>query len=236
MLKIITSLVLFLIGIAAQAQSENDLASVTTIKVKNGVELIYTQNKTSMLRIETQNPRDLQQVITAVNGKTLTITGRDSNVLTKVHVSTPEIETFKASSGAKITLAMPLETQNLQIILNSGAQFSGLTRTKSMKLYANYGTIYNGRTETGSFSGNFSNAQINLSGIAVSATIKASESTSVNAKNFIAANSKVNITENASIVIYGKEKLRLITDESAKVTYYGCPQNLEVNNRYVASK
>lgn len=230
MLKIITSLALFLIGLAAQAQTA-ELANVTKIHVKNGVELVYTENATPMLQVETLNPKN---VSTVVKGNTLTISAKKEKAV-KVFVSTPKIESFKASSDSKITIDGPLTTDNLQIILNSGAQFSGLTRTETLKLYANYGTVYNGRSETKNFYGNFFNAKVNLSGTALFSKMTADEHTYVYAKNFVSDYSKVNAESNSSVVLHGKKDLRFITDASANVTYYGCPENVEHNNRPVAS-
>lgn len=231
MLKIITSLALLLIGLAAQAQSKTELANVTKIRVKDKVELVYTQNATPMLQVEAQNP---QNVSTVVRGNTLTISAKN-NKAAKVYVTTPTVESFKASYDAKITLTAPVTSEKLQIILNSGAQFNGVTRTETTKLYANFGTIYNGRTETKNFYGNFSNARVNLSGTALYTTITADDHTYVYAKNFTSDYSKVSAASNSSVAMHGKKDLRFITDESASVTYYGCPENVEYNNRHIAS-
>ena len=56
MLKIITTLTLFLIGVVAKGQVlENRVVSeFSKVKVKNGIELLYTEGKAPTLQIEAQ--------------------------------------------------------------------------------------------------------------------------------------------------------------------------------------
>ncbi|MBK9224122.1 MAG: hypothetical protein IPO23_04740 [Flavobacterium sp.] len=57
MLKIITTLSLFLIGMLAKGQEiENrELSSFSKVEVKNGIEVIYTESKIPSLRVEAEN-------------------------------------------------------------------------------------------------------------------------------------------------------------------------------------
>ena len=75
MLKIITTLSLFLIGMLAKGQeAENrELSSFSKVEVKNGIEVIYTESKMPFLRVEAENVSVLKNLITEVKGKTLKI-------------------------------------------------------------------------------------------------------------------------------------------------------------------
>ena len=56
MLKIITTLTLFLIGVVAKGQVlENRIISeFSKVEIKNGIELIYSEDKAPTLQIEAQ--------------------------------------------------------------------------------------------------------------------------------------------------------------------------------------
>ena len=57
MLKIITTLSLFLIGMLAKGQEiENrELSSFSKVEVKNGIEVVYNESKIPSMRVEAEN-------------------------------------------------------------------------------------------------------------------------------------------------------------------------------------
>lgn len=240
MLKIITTLSLFLIGMLAKGQEVENrtLSSFSKVEVKNGIELIYNENKTPSLRIEAENLSVLKNVITEVKGKTLKIyllKKENQNEVAKnikVYLSFEKITSFAANSKAKITVIDPISAENLAINLKSEGQFSGIIITKDKTtLIANSGTIFNGRVETTSFVGNFeNNSKINLSGKTEKAIINASDSSLLEAKNFVAANIVLNASGKSLALIYVEKAIAITVADEAKVSYTGYPEKINLND------
>lgn len=239
MLKIITTLTLFLFGILAKGQEvENRVVSeFSKVEVKNGMELIYNESNLPSLQIEAKNHNLLNNVITEVEGKTLKIYLDRKNLLNpanktiKVYLSGKNLTSFVAYSKAKITVLNTITAKNLNVILNSESQFYGTIITEGKtKLIANTGTIFNGRVETNTFVGNFrNNAKVNLSGSALSALIQNTDSTLLNAKNFIANEINLNATGKSLAMIYVDKTMAITVADEARVSYTGFPEKINLN-------
>jgi hypothetical protein len=141
MLKIITTLTLFLIGILAKGQEVEmrTVSSFSKIKVKHGIELVYTESATTSIRIEAPSQSTLNNITTKVSGKTLT---------------------------TSITIDDALFAEKLNIKLSSGASLTGTMKVNgTTMLQASEHTSFNGKIEASAINGNFTqNAKINLTG------------------------------------------------------------------------
>ncbi len=75
MLKIITTLTLFLIGILAKGQvtETRTVSSFSKVKVHDGIELVYLQGNNPSIRIEADNQATVKNIMTKVSKETLTI-------------------------------------------------------------------------------------------------------------------------------------------------------------------
>lgn len=240
MLKIITTLSLFLIGMLAKGQEVENrtLSSFSKVEVKNGIELIYTESKIPSLQIETENPSVLKNLITEVRGKTLKIyllQKNNQNELgktIKVYLSSEKVTSFEAKSKAKILAMNPITSEKLTINLKSEGQFSGTIRNNgATRLVANSGAIFNGRVETTSFVGQFkNNSKINLSGKTQKAVIATSDSSLLEAKNFIANHIVLNATGKSLAMIYVEKAIAVSVADEAKVSYAGYPEKINLND------
>ena len=243
MLKIITTLTLFLIGIVAKGQvvENRTVSGFSKVEVKNGIELIYTESKTPSLQIEAQDHCFLNNIMTEVKGNTLKIylskNGNQNEKLVKVHLSAQNLTAFEANSKAKIRVINQISADNVNIILNSESQFYGTTVSKEKtKLTANIGTVFNGRVETSSFIGNFKdNAKINLSGGTQNARFQTTDTTLLDAKNFIANTVNLNATGKSLAMIHVDKTIAVSVADEAKVSYTGFPDKIKMNEDATAT-
>lgn len=243
MLKIITTLTLFLIGIVAKGQVvENRIISeFSKVEVKNGIELIYTESKTPSLQIEAQDHCFLNNIVTEVKGKTLKIylskNGNQNEKLVKVYLSAQNLTAFEANSKAKITVVNQISTDNVSIILNSESQFYGTIVSKEKtNLMASTGTVFNGRVETSSFIGNFEdNAKVNLSGKTLKARFQTTDTNLLDAKNFIANTISLNAMGKSLAMIHVDKTIAVNVTDEAKVSYTGFPEKIKMNEEAKAT-
>ena len=240
MLKIITTLSLFLIGMLAKGQeAENrELSSFSKVEVKNGIEVIYTESKMPFLRVEAENVSVLKNLITEVKGKTLKIyllkkedqTALENTI--KVYLSAQNVSSFDVHSNSKISVMNQITSENLNINLKSKGQFSGtIICNGKTKLVANSGTIFNGRVETTSFLGNFkSNSKINVSGTTTKASIEASDSSLLEARNFIANTILLNARGKSKAMIHVTKTIAVTVADEARISYTEYPEKINLND------
>ena len=99
MLKIITTLTLFLFGMLAkvQATESRKVTEFSNVSIAHGIELLYTEKPVSSLEIETNNEATLKKIITEVHGETFKIylkkgVETPSNEITKVYLAAQEMK------------------------------------------------------------------------------------------------------------------------------------------------
>ncbi len=133
MKQLLITALLAITGIGAQAQKSETRKSedFKALEVQNGIEVIFTQSKSSELKVETDNSNNLQNIITEYRRGTLKVYMREQdgkNIIqghAKVYVSTENITDFKAITGSSIKISGKLTTDALTVKLATGASFSG---------------------------------------------------------------------------------------------------------------
>ncbi|WP_298224634.1 DUF2807 domain-containing protein [Flavobacterium sp.] len=238
MLKIITTLTVFLVGMLAKAQvTENrNTTDFSQVAVTGGIELIYNEAPSTSLRIESNNEATLKNVITEMNGKTLKITLKKGTEMptgetVKVYVTANHIVALEAHSKAKITIEEQLNADQLDIVLDSGASLSGNIKTSGKtKLYASTGTTFNGRIEAAMLKGTFhDNARINLTGKVKKAAFQTTDSALLCARNFTANTIHMNANGTSVAKLHANDNIALNVTEQAKVSYVGYPEKMVLN-------
>jgi hypothetical protein len=244
MLKIITTLTLFLIGILAKGQEVEmrTVSSFSKIKVQHGIELVYTESATTSIRIEAPSQSNMNNITTKVSGKTLTIdvlnakefNQNDTNI--KVFVATNNLVELEANTKASITIDEALVAEKLNIKLSSGASLTGTMKVNgTTMLQASENTSFNGKIEASAINGNFSqNAKINLTGKSQLATFETADTVLLAARNFISNTITVKASGNSSASIYANSHLAVDVADEAKITYSGFPDNINLNEEAVA--
>ncbi len=245
MLKIITTLTLFLFGMLAKAQvTENrNVAEFSKVEVAHGIELIYSEKNVPSLEIETNNEATLKNIITEVRGETLKIYLKTdvallSNEMIKVYLTAQDVVALAAHSKAKITIMDQINAKNLSILLDSGASLTGNIKTLGKtKLYATNETVFNGKIETNVLQGNFKGtAKINLTGNAKKASFHTTDTVLLSAKNFIANNIGLNANGKSIAKLHANNSIALHVTEQASASYTGFPQKIELNEEAHAYK
>lgn len=244
MLKIITTLTLFLIGILAKGQ-EVEMRTVTSfskVKVQHGIELVYIESNTNSIRIEAPNQSIMKNITTNVAGNTLTIDVTSTAGLNqktdkiKVFVATSNLESLEATTNAIITIDEILVAKKLNIYLKSGANLSGTMKIQgNARLIASENTIFNGKIEANAINGSFTqNAKINLTGKAQKASFESADSVLLSARNFISNAIAIKAMGNSNASIYANANLVVDVSDEAKITYSGFPDNINLNEGAVA--
>ena len=244
MLKIITTLTLFLIGILAKGQEVEmrTVSSFSKIKVQHGIELVYTESATTSIRIEASSQSTMKNITTKVIGKTLTIdvlndtefNPNDADI--KVFVATNNLVGLEANTKAIITIDEALLAEKLHIKLNSGGSLTGSMKVNgSTTFHASENTTFNGKIEAISIDGNFTqNAKINLTGKAQLATFETADTVLLAARNFISNAITIKANGNSNASIYANSHLAVDVADEAKITYSGFPDNINLNEDAVA--
>lgn len=243
MVKIITMLSIFLVGILANAQvsETRNVASFTKVEIGNKIELVYTETTEPSVKVTAEDHQDLENLATETDGETLKIymkkTWGNSGATIKVYVTGNGITAITAQTDAKVKVKNQLSAPEVAVTLKSGAYFLGIAKaSEKITLKAEEGTICNLRAETKTFNGYFSeDAKINLSGTAVTATIKGSDRSLCLAKNFNADQLEVEASDYANLKMYANHNIDIKVDEFAKVAYSGNPSKIKMNESAVAS-
>lgn len=245
MLKIITTLTLFLFGMLAKAQvtESRNVTEFSKVSVAHGIELLYTEKPASSLEIETNKEATLKNIITEVHGETLKIYLKKdveipSNDIIKVYLAAQEVVALEAHSKAKITIVDQMNAKNMSILLDSGASLTGNIKTLGKtKLYATNETAFNGKIETNVLQGNFKGtAKINLTGNAKKAAFHTSDSALLSAKNFTAHTIGLNATGKSIAKLHANNSITLHITEQACASYTGFPEKIELNEEAHAYK
>ncbi|MDR6967995.1 hypothetical protein J2X31_002009 [Flavobacterium arsenatis] len=235
MLKLIITVTMFMTALLCQAQvsETRKVERFSKIEVASGIELHYKESEEASVKIET-NEGNLKDVFTEVEGETLRISSTENAENVKVYLATKDVESFKASSKSRILFENTIHTENISIVLESGAYFKGYLKSKGLtNIETEKNSEFNGRIETASFVGNFkSHSKVNISGNAEKATIKSAMKSYCNARNFLTKNTEVD-SDNSIVIITSKNKINVNATDNAKVTYFGSPKKASIENKYL---
>jgi hypothetical protein len=238
MLKIITSLTLFVTGMLANVQSETrTVSSFNKLEITDGVEIIFTQSDNYSVRAEASDGLGLSTLLTESKNNTLKISCNGNlNETVRVYVSAPEIISVKAGKNSKIVFTDQLSTNTFDLSLASGATFNGSVKSAGETvLRGKSGSVFNIRLETGALAANFqSGAKVNLSGTSGKTSIRTSDNSLCSARNFRAGKAHVKATGNSSVIISVKEEIAVDVNDDATVKYFGFPGKTSVNPEAVA--
>lgn len=244
MLKLIITLSMFMTALVCKAQVSEirKVEDFSKIEVASGIELHYIETeKEATLKVESKDGI-LTDIITEVEGGTLKIytTGKGKQQTQqeiKVYVSSKNIESLKAISKSRIVLHNTMHAKNISINLQLGAYFKGyVIANQDANVETGKNTEFNGRIEAVSFFGNFKNfSKVNISGKSQNAFVISSEKAYCNAKNFLTENTKVD-SDNATVIITSKNKIKVNATENAVVTYFGSPKKVTIEDQLVTTK
>lgn len=226
-----------LTGIMAQAQVQETRTAkaATSLEVKNGIEVFYTQDNSPLLKVEADSRETLDNVATEYKGGTLKIYIKDQALVSghaagvKVFVTQQTVDNFKVSGGAVVHSAGVLQLENLDIRLETGATFTGSIKTTgTCHIISKNGSGFRGIIHAGRFKGDVTGGgYIKISGSATDAQFFCS-SGSIQAGQFICKTADVFAKNASAIAIYSETAIKIDTDASSSITYYGEPAKIDI--------
>jgi|GEM_PF-2471677 len=236
MIKIFTSLSLFLLGMLAQAQTTQtrNVTKFTQMEVGSNIEITCTESATPSLTIDAPEGK-LSNVTTEIKNGTLKIglTNQDNGIY-KVQVNANHLNTIKAS-GAKVS-ARQWSGAELNLILENGATFTGnIEPSQKMMLHVAQNATFNGRVKTQILNAEMhGNAKICLTGNAQTVYIEAYDNALCLAGNFSAEYIKVDANGQANVKLRARNTLDITVAEKARVIYTGNPNVIQMNENAIA--
>lgn len=225
MLKIITSLSLALITLAAQSQvkEQRALGDFNKISISDGIRVLYSEAESPSATIETSSPEGLPCILTEIKNNTLIITAKNGTQGT-VSVLGNNVSAIKAEKGAEFTAVSAISSKSISIDLSTGAKFNGNASADMINLESRSGAIYNIRVDAGVLRGNFkSDSKANVSGIAMVADISTGKGALCHARNLLSGKVRIDAGEQSTVRIASQNQISVDMAESAKVIYFGNP-------------
>ena len=236
MLKLITTLTVFLFGILAKGQNTETrtITDFNKMEVKNA-KVIYTESNHSSLTIASEYNDTPETIHTEVVNGTLKIKGINAGKATVVYV-TGKAADFKLSNKAQCT-ATYLITTNVTLTLDSGSVFNGSLANANTTIVGRKNSYFKGSVVTDQLTANFSaNARCILSGKANVAAINAKSNVLCHARNFASDDLQVSADGTSKVTVYGGKNMGIAVIEDAKVTYNGTPNELRLNENATVHK
>jgi len=245
MKQLIIAAVAGLISLTAQAQVSETraLKEVTSIEVKNGIEVIFTQSDTLALKVEADNTENLYAIATDYSGHTLKIYIKENDgspvmkAKAKVYISQKNVTFFKVSNAAIVRVNGTLNTGDVNISLSTGAKLSSImVSSGTCKVNVKSNSGFNGKITTKKLEANVTGGSyMKVTGTADSATLFCSGGY-LTADKFVCNDANV-WAQNASVVsIFTKNSITTDVDASSSITYYGEPANTHLGTNTYAVK
>lgn len=239
MIRLILFIATFALSIICEAQvSENRTVSdFTKIHTSTGVNVYYTQSSEKSVRVETDDKEKLNRIKTVVSGGTLkihikSVRGKwgedDTFKKLKVYVSAPDVKTFEADSGSKITLENGvISDSKIGIDVSSGSNISGNLTAKQIEIEVSSGSIFKGEVKTNSLDVEInSGSNVALSGTADNLKLEVSSASNFKGQDFSVKTANIEANTASNVILTVTEKLNAKANSLAKINYYGNPKNV----------
>lgn len=238
MIRLIIFTVTFLFTVLASAQvSENrNVSNFSKIKVSTSIDLVFTQDSKTSVKVEADDAERLQAIVTKVSGNTLEVyvdsknlKGKTKNFKTlKVWVSAPSVDSFQASSSSSVTLKNGIEVKTAKIEVSSSADFNGKIKADEIKLSVSSSGALKSAVSSKKLNVEVnSSAEAILLGTAENTNVSASSSADFQGRELTVKNAIVEVSSSAEVVLTITESLKAKATSSGSVSYYGNPKNVE---------
>ena len=153
----------------------------------------------------------------------------------KVYLTAKNLDQLTIDGNAQVTIAEELHTKNMKIMLNSDGCLKGNLKIENIaSLHAGKNAKFDGKIESDRFTGAFqNNSKINLTGRSHEAIMETSHTTVLNARNYTTKEITIRSFGNSVAAINGYSVLSVEVADQAKVTYFGFPKDLALNEEAV---
>ncbi len=239
MIRLILFIATLAISMICEAQvSENRTVSdFTKIHTSSGVNVYYTQSSEKSVRVETDDKEKLNRIKTVVSGGKLkihikSVRGKwgedDTFKKLKVYVSAPDVKTFEADSGSKITLENGVTSDSkIDIEVSSGSNISGNLSAKQIEIEVSSGSAFKGEINSKSVDVEInSGSNVTISGNADVIELEVNSASNFKGKDFTVKTANIEADTASNIMLTVTEKLNAKANSLAKINYYGNPKNV----------
>ncbi len=239
MIRLILFIATLAISMICEAQvSENRTVSdFTKIHTSSGVNVYYTQSSEKSVRVETDDKEKLNRIKTVVSGGKLkihikSVRGKwgedDTFKKLKVYVSAPDVKTFEADSGLKITLENGVTSDSkIDIEVSSGSNISGNLSAKQIEIEVSSGSAFKGEINSKSVDVEInSGSNVTISGNADVIELEVNSASNFKGKDFTVKTANIEADTASNIMLTVTEKLNAKANSLAKINYYGNPKNV----------
>jgi len=239
MIRLIIFTVTFLFTVLASAQvSENrTVSNFSKIKVSTSIDLVFTQDSKTSVKVEADDAERLQAIVTKVSGNTLEVYVNSKNLkgkknrnfkTLKVWVSASLVDSFQASSSSSVALKNGIEVKTANVEVSSSADFNGKIKADEINLSVSSSGALKSAVSSKKLNVEVnSSAEAILSGTAENTNVSASSSADFQGKELTVKNAIVEVSSSAEVVLTITESLKAKATSSGSVSYYGNPKNVD---------
>jgi hypothetical protein len=244
MKQLVITALLALTGLGAQAQTSETRKSndFTTLDVKNGIEVVFTQSNESSLKVEADSRNNLDNIATEFKNGTLKIylreqaNGSPVQGTAKVYVASANVTGFKIVTGASVKVSGKLTIYELTVKLASGAAFTGEAQCTKCIVRADSGSMFRGKINSETFDTKITGgASVKIIGNTDTAIVICN-SGSFLAGKFVIKNADVKTSNASSAFVNATESIIANTDTTSSITYYGEPAKVNLGENSYAIK
>lgn len=244
MVRILSFLAFLLFSIFTNAQvSENrTVGEFSKLKVSTGVDVIFTQDAKTTVKVEADDAEKLLDIVTKVSGSTLEVfvdsknynkndkknKKRNNYKILKVYVTAPFVDSFQASSSGSITAKNEISVKNADVKVSSSGSFNGNIKAEDIIMKASSSGDIKGQIISKNLDIDLSSSgDATLSGTSENVLISASSSADFEGKNLTVKTASVQASSSADVTLNVTESLKAKASSSASITYSGTPAKVE---------
>jgi hypothetical protein len=225
MSKIITMLAALSLCVAAKAQTseQRNLAVFNGLEIRDGITVIFTQDKTNSLTAFAGDPTELKDIVTEVHGNILHIYRKSNNRSpVRVSVKANGITSVKASGHSMIRITNTLLANEFFTELSSGSVFSGDIKAYTARIIAQSRSVCIGVLDVKTLFSDFSRGSYSLlQGTADKAMITANGESNCHNQGLVIKKAIIDASGNSFVQANVSDVLDIALDDNSHVNYYG---------------
>lgn len=213
---------------SAQATENREAQNVSSLEVKNGIEVVLTQGSTPQVKVESATANGLYNIATDFKKGTLKIYLKNAEGALgtiRVYVTEAALTDIKVSNGASVKLNGALNQEALTLNLSGGGSFTGEVNTSAkFRVKATTGSVFRGIVHSGNFDTEITGgAVIKVVGTATTANVYSNAGTLQGGK-LVTEKAIVTARNGATVFVNTTERIQTDTDAASTITYYGEPK------------
>ena len=184
--------------------------SFTAISVSSGIELFMTQGNEESVAVSAADQKHLDRIITEVVNGTLKIyydnkglSWKSDNRKLKAYVSFKTLVKLNASAGSEVTVNGSINSDNLDLEVSSGSEFTGAINAKQFTVEVSSG------------------AEVNISGKSDKLTVDVSSGAEFDGYDFTTDYCEAEASSGASVHVTINKELSAKASSGADIRYKG---------------